>query len=261
MKNFKVFVNVLAVAFLVFGCISEKKLAEQMKKAMKENPDILIEAIKSHPVEFIETLQQVAQDARGAMAKKREAEETKKFDQAFKNPLKPMIRSDETIRGAKGAPLTLVEYSDFECPFCARGFETVRNLLKKYEGKIQFIYKHLPLSFHRNAMMASQYYEAIRLQSEKKAFQFHDELYANQGKLKKGEKYLKSVAKKLGVKMKKLRKDLNSKKVIERIKEDQKEAAKFGMSGTPGFLLNGIPVKGAYPLSHFEMIIKKLNVL
>ena len=171
----------------------------------------------------------------------------------------PVIRKDESIRGTKGAPITVVEYSDFECPFCTRGYDTVTQLLEKYKGKVQFVYKHLPLSFHPNAIPAAKYYEAIRLQNEKKAFAFHDEIFKNQRKLKNGEKFLKGLAKKLEVNMSRLKKDLNSPKVMARIQEDQKEAAKFGIQGTPGFIINGIPVKGAYPISHFDGILKELT--
>jgi protein-disulfide isomerase len=132
-------------------------------------------------------------------------------------------------------------------------------MLEKYKGKITFVYKHLPLSFHPNAMPASKYYEAIRLQNEDKAWKFHDDLYENQAKLKLGVKYFKSVAKKLKVDMNKLAKDVDSKKVQDRIDADLAEAKKFGFNGTPGFLLNGIPVKGAYPESHFVSIVEELK--
>jgi protein-disulfide isomerase len=133
------------------------------------------------------------------------------------------------------------------------------DLLKKYKGKIRFIYKHLPLSFHANAMNAAKYYEAVRLQSHDKAIKFHDKVYKNQKKLKKGEVFLRSVAKKLGVNMTKLKSDINSDKVMARIKEDMAEAAKFGFQGTPGFTFNGIPVKGAYPVTYFNGIVEELK--
>ena len=259
MKILKFLGSTFVLSSLLFGCLSDKQLAEKMKKAMKEDPSILTEAVKENPAEFIQALQKAAEDARGELAKKRQEEEEKRFNNSFDQPLQPVIRKDETIRGTRGAPLVLIEYSDFECPFCKRGFETVQSLLKKYKGKIQFVYKHLPLNFHKNAMLASQYYEAIRLQSEEKAFKFHDEIYLNQTKLKKGEKFLKPIAQKLKVNMTKLKKDIKSKKVNDRIAEDQKEAAKFGISGTPGFILNGVPVRGAYPVDHFERIIAKLK--
>lgn len=249
------------VVLLSTGCVSEGQLKEKMEKIIKENPKMLTDAIKASPVEFMEALQEAAKSAREDMAKKREGDEKKRFDESFQKPLEPVIRADESIRGTKGAPLILVEYSDFQCPFCTRGFETVRKLLDTYKGKIQFVYKHLPLSFHDKAMISAQYYEAIRLQDEKKAFDFHDELFANQAKLSKGQPFLDSIAKKLGVDMKKLSADINSSAVTERIKQDQEEAAKFGMQGTPGFLLNGIPVRGAYPPEHFEEIVNKLKEL
>lgn len=250
---------IYALLLPLIGCTSQKHTANQIKKAMKEDPSILVEAMKAHPVQFMEALQEVAISARGSMEKKRKAKESKEFEDSFQKPLAPVIRKDESIRGTKGAPLVLVEYSDFECGYCQRAFGTVQALLKKYKGKIQFIYKHLPLSFHKNALLASKYYEAIRLQDEKKAFKFHDDVYANQRKIKKGEKFFKSLAKKLNLDMPRLKKDVASQKVASRIKEDQKEAAKFNFSGTPAFIFNGVPVKGALPTSHFEMIIEKLK--
>ena len=74
-----------------------------------------------------------------------------------------------------------------------------------------------------------------------------------------GERFFKSVAKEVKVDMSKLEKDLNSPKVMARIQEDLAEAKKYGFQGTPGFLINGIPVKGAYPPSHFDMIIEELK--
>ncbi|MEX0798265.1 MAG: thioredoxin domain-containing protein [Bacteriovoracaceae bacterium] len=256
MKSYLLSLTALVLALAFTSCnVSES----QLKETLKKNPSILTEAIKENPSEFIEALNEAVKVAREDMQKKKEVEEKKQLEEYFDEPLQAKIRTDELIRGTKDAPITLVEYSDFECPYCTRGYKTVMELLEKYEGKIQFVYKHLPLSFHPNAMPASQYYEAIRLQNEDKAVKFHDELFENQSKIKQGEKYFKSLAKKLGVDMKKLAKDVNSQKVKDRIEGDLKEAAKFGFQGTPGFLLNGIPVKGAYPTSHFVDLIKKLE--
>lgn len=246
----------IAAALFFSSCTMNE---DQLKEALKKDPSILTEAIKANPSEFIEALNEAVQVARADMQKKKEAEEKKKFEAYFDEPLKPEIRDEELIRGTKGAPITLVEYSDFECPYCSKGYVTVLELLEKYEGKIQFVYKHLPLSFHPNALPAAKYYEAIRMQSEDKAIKFHDNLFENLAKVKKGEKYFKSVAKELGVDMKKLAKDVKSEEVAKRIEQDQKEAAKFGFQGTPGFLLNGIPVKGAYPTDHFVGIIDQLK--
>ncbi len=232
---------------------------EQLKEILKKNPDVLTDAIKENPDTFIEALNEAVKSAQAGQAKKRQDEEKKQLEDSFNNPLKAQIRDDEMFRGNEDAKITLIEYSDFECPYCKRGYSTVMELMEKYKGEIRFVYKHLPLSFHPNAMPASQYYEALRLQKEELAAKFHDELYENQGKLRQGEKFFKTVAKKLGANMTKLAKDVKSEEVQKRIDEDLAEAKKFGFNGTPGFLLNGVPVRGAYPASHFDGIIEELK--
>lgn len=240
---------------LATACTSK----DELKKLLKENPDIITEAIEANPAKFIDALNNAVKVAQEGEGKRREDEEKKALEASFNNPLVPEIRSDESFRGAKDAPITLVEYSDFECPFCSRGYATVMELMKKYDGKIRFVYKHLPLSFHPQAMPAAQYYEAIRIQSPEKAWQFHDRVYSDQRKLQNGEAFLKAIAKDLKVDMTKLAKDIKSEEVQKRIDGDMAEAAKYGFQGTPGFLLNGIPVKGAYPTSHFDGLIEELK--
>lgn len=258
MKFVKLLVVFLSAALLA-SCTSDEKMKEQISKILKDDPKVLTEAIEKHPAEFIEALQKAAKNAQEEMGKRREDDEKKKLEESFDKPLLAEIRKDESFRGPKDAPLTLVEYSDFECPFCTRGFETVTALMKKYEGKIRFVYKHLPLSFHEQAMITSKYYEAIRLQDEKKAFAFHDEIFKNQRKLKNGESFLQATAKQVGADMARVKKDLNSEAVTKRIEQDIKEAGSFGMQGTPGFLLNGVPVRGAYPPEYFVNLVDELQ--
>tara|TARA_R110002072_G_scaffold534_5_gene3800 strand:+ start:56617 stop:57420 length:804 start_codon:yes stop_codon:yes gene_type:complete len=258
MKKMKLTSILIMMGLVLTSCVNKDQVAKEIGTVLKEKPEILADAIKANPVQFLEALQYAADNAKKEMAKKREQDEAQKFEEAFKNPLVPQIRKDEMIRGPKDAPITLVEYSDFQCPFCQRGFNNVQALLKKYDGNIRFIYKHLPLSFHDKAMITAQYHEAIRLQSEEKAWEFHDEIFRDISRLKLGEKFLKSIAKKVGANLKRIDKDKSSAAVMNRIKEDQAEAAKFGMQGTPGFLLNGIPLRGAYPVSEFDKIIDRL---
>lgn len=246
--------SLLLIVFLV-SCTSK----DELKKILKENPEIITETIQAHPEKFIDALNSAVKAAQEGQGKKREEEEKKALEESFNNPLQAEIREDEIIRGNKDAPITLIEFSDFECPFCSRGFSTVMELMTKYEGKIRFVYKHLPLSFHPMAMPAARYFEAIKLQSADKAWAFHDRLYKDQRKLQNGDGFLKSLAKELKVDMGKLDKDLKSEEIEKRIEHDMAQASKFGFQGTPGFLLNGIPVKGAYPVSHFVNLIEELQ--
>ncbi len=246
-------------SLLAVSCTTDKQIQEQIVKVIKENPKVLSDAIEQHPVEIITALQNASKSAQEELAKQQQEEERKALEETFSNPLVAEIRKDESIRGAKDAPITLVEYSDFECPFCGRGHSTVKELMEKYKGKIRFVYKHLPLNFHPQAMISAQYYEAIRLQNADKAFAFHDEVYQNQKSLSEGKVFLDRVAKKVGADLKKLQKDLNSEAVTARINADIQEAGKFGMQGTPGFLINGVPVRGAYPAEHFVSIVEELQ--
>jgi protein-disulfide isomerase len=174
----------------------------------------------------------------------------------MKNPLKPEIETNRIIKGNASAPITIVEYSDFQCPYCAVGAKTMEQLFKKYDGRIRLIYKHNPLPFHKAALPAAVYFEAIARQDSKKASQFHDILFVDQRRLEKGEQALREIAASLGIDMKILDKDLKSKEVIERIQKDMAEANKFGFSGTPAFIVNGISLPGAYPLQEFIEVIE-----
>lgn len=236
-------------------------LKDEIRKVLKENPDILFEVIQENPIEFMGVVQAAAQQAQQQAEIAKRVQEQKEFEAAFSNPLKPDIRKDEAIRGNKNAPLVLVEYSDFECPYCQRGYNTVMQLLKKYDGKIQFIYKHLPLDFHAGAMPAAHYYEALRMQSPDLAFKFHDEVFKDNKRLKGGEPFLKESAKKVGANIKLLEKTLKERKaeIDARIQADMDEAHKFNMTGTPGFVLNGVPIRGAYPIQRFEQVINELK--
>ena len=259
MKIFLPFTILTAAVLSITSCTSDKALKEQISKVIQENPTLLADAIEKHPVEVMTALQNASRAAQTEMAKQRDAEEKKALESSYDKPLQANIRNDDVIVGPKDAPITLVEYSDFECPYCSRGFSTVKELMKKYDGKIRFVYKHLPLSIHPQAMISAQYYEALRLQDSKKAVAFHDEVFQNQDKLKGGEKYLDSVVKKVGGDLAKVKKSVKSDEVSQRIKADMSEAETFGMQGTPGFLVNGVPVRGAYPAEYFVSIIDELQ--
>lgn len=230
---------------------------DELRDALKKNPDVLIDALRENKKALFEIVNQAAQEEQARRQKEEAESERKEFENSFKNPLKVAIDSKTRIRGPKDAKYTLVEYSDFECPYCKRGYETVEALRKKYGNDIRFVFKNLPLPFHAKAMPAAQYLEAIGLQSAEKAWTFHDKLFENQAQL--GEPYFKETAKALGIDMSKLEKDLKSKEVADMIAADMKEAKELGFSGTPGFLINGIPVKGAYPVEYFDNIISRID--
>jgi len=182
----------------------------------------------------------------------------KKRDEEFASPLKPTIDEARVFFGPKDAKITIVEYSDFECPYCSKGHATIDEVMKAYPKDVRVIYKHLPLDFHPMAMPAARYFEAIAMQDHAKAEKFYNTVFENQGELRtKKEGFLKDSAKKVGADMKRLEKDLKDEKITKIIEADMEEAKKFNFSGTPGFLINGLSLRGAYPFAEFKDIIDR----
>ncbi len=254
MKNASQIIILAATALGLSACVGEKQIQDTLEK----NPQILFSVIEKNPDQFMEVVQKAAQTAQKKNAEGAEAKEKGRLEEEFKNPLKPEIQADRAFEGPADAPITIVEYSDFQCPYCGRGFSTVQEVLKNYTGKVKFIFKSLPLPMHPMALPAAKRFEALVLQDPKKAYKFHDEVFQNQDKLNSdGEKFLDSVAKKVGADMGKLKTDMNSDKVKARIEADSKEAEKFGISGTPGFIVNGVSIRGAYPFDTFKTIIDR----
>lgn len=244
-----------SLGFVLSACAPDSK---KLKEAIEKDPSIVFVAIEKDPEKFIEVVNSAARKAQQLQAEKQSKEEDSKREEEFKNPLKPEIQEGRAILGPKDATVTVVEYSDFECPFCSRGFQTVKEVLKEYDGKVKLVFKHLPLDFHPKAMPAAKFFEAVARQSTEKAYKWHDLVFENQGELRsKGDAFMKEAAKKVGADLKKIEKDLADPKLMDRINADMEEAKKFGFNGTPGFIINGVSLRGAYPFPEFKKIIDK----
>jgi protein-disulfide isomerase len=173
-------------------------------------------------------------------------------ERQFKNPVKIDI-GKSPVRGPENAKVTIIEFSDFQCPYCSRGKETIDQVMKAYPSDVKVVFKNLPLPFHQQAEPSAK--AALAAQKQGKFWEFHDELFGNQGKL--SPEFLEETAKKLGLDMDKFKKDMADPAVMAQINEDKALAAKNDIQGTPGFFVNGVAVKGAYPFDHFKMIIDR----
>jgi protein-disulfide isomerase len=233
---------------------------DELAKALSENPDLILEALrKVDKAQLFDIIVSAQREYQIAKEKEEEEKEKQELEAAFKNPYKPVIDDKTRIRGDKSAPITIVEYSDFQCPYCGRGYRVVEELRQKYGSKMRFIYKHLPLvNLHPQAMPAARWQEAVALQSLDKAWDFHDKMFQNQDKL--SEDFFRQTVKDLGLDPKRAEADAASQKVQDKIDADMKEGQDFGFTGTPGFLVNGIPIRGAYPAQRFDMILERLGL-
>ena len=254
MKHSKHFTFILW-ALIFAGCSASSK---QIQKALEDNPDILVSAIKKNPVEVITALNDAARIAQSQARNSQRKKEENRMENEFKNPLKPKLSKDRVLWGKTNAPITIVKYSDFQCYYCAESSKTIKKLKADYGNKIRFIYKHLPLDFHQLAKPAAKVFEAVRLQSTKRAYRFYNELFANYKKIGEGgEKYLLTLAKKVGAKIPKVKKDMDSDKVQEILDRDKAEAEKFQFRGTPAYVINGVSVRGNLPIGKFKEIIDR----
>jgi|GEM_PF-1072907 len=262
LRSFKL---ALAVLSLAAAASAVEITRDDLKKALDANPDLVLDVLRQNKKDFFEVVQQSAQEEQTRRQKEQQEAQVKEMDEHIKNPLMPAITKKTRIRGNEKAKYTLVEYSDFQCPFCGPktpngtpgGYKIAETLREKYGKDLRFIFKNKPLPFHAKAGPAAQWFEAATLQNPEKAWAFHDKLFENQDKL--GDAFFEETAKSLGLDVDKIKKDLQSQAVKDSIDADIKEAEALGFDGTPGFLINGVPVRGAYPAEHFEEIIKKID--
>ncbi len=155
--------------------------------------------------------------------------------------------------GKKDAKVTIVEFSDFQCPYCAKGAEIVGQLKKKYGSKIKFAFRQLPLPMHPNAKPAAEASMCVSEQNPDKFWTYHDLLFKNQDKLDAAN--LAKFAKEVGADAKKFDECVKSKKYAEYVQKDMEYGEKLGVKSTPTFFINGQLLNGAVPLENFSEVI------
>jgi protein-disulfide isomerase len=158
---------------------------------------------------------------------------------------------DAPIRGSKSAKITVVEWADFQCPFCVRVNPTLEQITKEYGDKVRFAFKHLPLSMHSKARAAHQAAEAAHRQG--KFWEMHDLIFASPKDLNP-KTYLR-YANEIGLDIDRYNSDLSSSSVRKVIDDDLATAGELGVTGTPSFFINGRFLSGAQPYGSFARVI------
>src|SRR5437879_8720708 len=158
---------------------------------------------------------------------------------------------DQPVKGPADAKVTIVEYSDFQCPFCSRGYSTIENeVLKQYGDKVRFYYKHYPLPFHPWAEAGAVAAECAKQQKTEAFWKLYSSLFENQGQMtadnlkEKATGYLAGT----GIDMAKWNDCFDNKKSLPQVKAQMQEGSSVGIRGTPGVIINGRLVSGAQPL-------------
>jgi protein-disulfide isomerase len=154
-------------------------------------------------------------------------------------------------RGPATAPVVMVEYTDYQCPYCARVQPVLDQLLERYDGKLRHVFKNLPLPMHAEAQVASE--AALCAGDQDKYWEFHNWLFKNQRNISR--ETMLGAAAELGMDTELFSACVDQGTYTERVDADMREARSFGITGTPGFLINGRVLSGAQPIEAFEAII------
>lgn len=176
--------------------------------------------------------------------------------------IEPAVKQSFTIaesdhyRGNFDAPVTLVEFSDFQCSYCSRFKSTVKEIMEAYGDNVRVVFKHFPLSSHPEALPAAVATECAYEQKGNDGFYaLHDVFFENQEKL--GDEYYMEVAEENGLDMEAFESCLDDSSIADKVKADLREGASKGVQGTPATFVNGELIEGAYPFQTFKELIDR----
>jgi protein-disulfide isomerase len=166
-------------------------------------------------------------------------------------PPRVAVAATGPSKGPADAKITIVEFSDFECPYCSKAEETVGQVMKAYDGKVRVVYRDFPLPFHPHAQKAAEAAQCAGDQG--KYWDMHTKLFANQKALEVPA--LKGYAKELGLDQAKFDKCVDEGEKAKVVEANKKAGEKVGVTGTPAFFVNGYQLTGAQPFEEFKSII------
>lgn len=157
-------------------------------------------------------------------------------------------------KGPAKAPVTIQIFADFQCPFCSRVNPTLEQLKKRFGFRVRFVWRDLPLPFHKQAELAAEAaHEAFRQKGNKGFWKFHDEVFANQKSLDR--QTLERIASQQGLNMSQFSEALDTHRHRATVRAEKAAADAAGIRGTPGFLINDYFVSGAQPFSKFKKVV------
>ena len=159
---------------------------------------------------------------------------------------------DSFVKGDPDAPVTIYEFSSFQCPFCARAADTLADVLDEYEGDVRLVYKNFPLAFQAQSEPAAR--AAVAAGQQDRFWEMYEALYENQSDFGDSDLW-ENLAQEIGLNMDQFRSDFESDAVAEQVSAEQEEGASVGVQGTPAFFINGEELTGAQPIERFRQVI------
>ena len=222
---------------------SESEMRDVLRNIFRQHPELILDVLREHSVDVLEIAQKGSQERQLRTMRAQWQEDIKK---------KRTIDYNRPFIGEKEAPVTIIAYSDYTCPYCADAAETIHQVLKARPDTVRFIFKNYPRRDQPLARLASEYVSAAFLLDADKAWAYHDIVFGGQVRLmKEGEGFLRAEALALGYNLQKLGAEVKGRAVKAIVDEDIAEAQEIGVPGTPYHLVNNLSVRGGMPLSAF----------
>jgi len=240
----------LIIAICVTIGLSFPAIAQD-KASRAQTEKIIEEYILAHP-EVIERSMKAYYD------KMRKSSEESEL-QSLLRERKMVDPEDSPALGDKSAPITIVEFSDFQCPFCAKSVQTIKELRLKYGGQVRVVFKQFPLENHPAARPAAL--ASVAASKQGKFWEYHDMLMSKQGEWSMAvdkESVFASYAGALGMDRERFLKDMRDESSGMLINRDIRQGAGLQVNTTPTFFINGVPLRGAYDISFFYKVIDYL---
>ena len=229
---------------------SDDEIKETYEKYKSKLRGQTLEQARQKIVDFLkrQQMQQLYQDLIASLRK-----ETK-VRVMLEPPRVEVSTDDDPALGPADAPVTIVAFSDYQCPFCGRAERTMKRVLENYKGKVRYVFRDFPLSFHQHAMDAAQAAGCVyELGGTDSYWAYHDKLFENQRSLDKDS--LAKFAKEVGVDEAKFKECLESGRRQAEVEKDLADGQRLGVSGTPAFFVNGRLISGAQPYESFQEVI------
>lgn len=247
MKKVIKFIIPIIVASLVWStnasALNKAETNALIEKYIKENPNVILESLRTYQKE------------------QKDAAATKALKDSFANPVAIDV-GDSPQLGSKNAPITIVEFSDFQCPYCGKSLPIIKEIYARNKSKVRLVFKHFPLTFHKKAFIAAKASYAAKRQG--KFWEYHDKLLLSQQEWVGGDeeasiKIFKEYAKDLKLNLRKFNKDLTNPAFDKIITDDLKLGSTIKVGGTPTFFINGVKTYGALNVAQFQAIIDEVE--
>ncbi len=228
---------------------TEDEFVRNLRNALRQHPEIIIDILREHSESVLDIAQQGSNQRR-----------KKNMENQWREDLKQIKRvalTGRPVLGPEDAPVTVIAFSDFTCPYCQQAAEVLERVMKAHPGEVKFIFKHMPHGKDSPARLASEYFIAASLQNGQAPWLLYKKFFDDPERLNSDAAgFTAKAAETTGLDMKKLNTDLKGKKVAAILEEDLADAKKLGIEGTPYFLVNNLVIRGAVSYELFEAAVQ-----